>query len=389
VIANAHYGNSYLYSNGVSILSGISGTYGNTQVGYYLNSNLITSTISLTGNVIANAHYGNSYLYSNGVSILSSAYGNTQVAAYLPTYTGNLTAGNITVIGNITHPSNSYILGDFTNTTVAYRTVFQTSNVNSTTGIYALPSGSATGASWQAANSTNPTNASKILITTNGSTDVQLVSGINGSGTYLPLSFYNNGAAQMVLYPNGNVYMSNANPITTTGNVSVGNLVATGNVTANYIVTTGSYGNISGANVITANTFTGTSATISGNLYSSSVTGKSSAIVAQNTAVTMDNIKVQWLNNGSGNANQLQIGSLSGTPSILYTYVYQSGLGGGTTGGSSSTTLSTTYANIGSTSGTAGDMFMVTATVATNAYRVSAITGSGYSNNLISIERLV
>ena len=429
IYANNHYGNSYLYPNGISILSGIGGTYSNSNVasylptysgnsnaafftgngyyltgitsgstysnsnvGYYLNSNLITSTVSITGNVIANAVYANSFLYSNGVSILtgiSGTYGNTQVAAYLPTYTGNLTAGNITVTGNITHPSNSYILGDFTNSTVAYRTMFQTANVNSSTGIYALPSGSSTAASWQAANSTNPTNASKILIATNGSTDVQLVSGINGTGTYLPLSFYNNGAPQMVLYPNGNIYMSNANPITTSGNVSVGNLVTTGNVTANYIITTGSYGNISGANVITANTFIGTSATISGNLYSSSVTGKSAAIVAQNTAVTMDNIKVQWLNNGSANANQLQIGSLSGTSSILYTYVYQSGLGGGTTGGSSGTSLSTTYANIGSTSGTAGDMYMVTATVGTNAYRVSAITGSGYSNNLISIERLV
>jgi hypothetical protein len=103
----------------------------------------------------------------------------------------------------------------------------------------------------------------------------------------------------------------------------------------------------------------------------------------------MDNIKVQWLNNGSSNANQLQLGSLSGTPQALYTYIFQSGLGGGTTGGSSNTALSTTYANIGSPSGTAGDMFMFTATIGTNAYRVSAITGSGYSNNLISIERLV
>jgi len=235
----------------------------------------------------------------------------------------------------------------------------------------------------------------------------------------------------MVIYPNGNVYMSNANPITTTGNINVGNLLATGNVIAsninvtsnltygnvstsgnvtagylittgsggnitgaNYVIasnfiTTGSYGNITGANVITANTFIGTSATISGNLYSPSQTGKSAAIVAQNTAVTMDNIKVQWLNNGGTNANQLQFASVSGTPSILWTYVFQSGLGGGTTGYSSNTTLSTTYANIGSPSGTAGDLFMVTATVGTNAYRVSAITGSGYSNNLISIERLV
>ena len=324
-----------------------------------------------------------------GSTVILSNYNQNITTSKAYNWTFSTYDGNITVPGNIIMPSNSYILGDFTNSTFGYRTAFQTITANSSTGIYALPSGTSTGASWQAVANSNPNNASKIFMATNSNTDVQLGSGINGTGTYLPLSFYNNNAAQMVIYPNGNIYMSNANPITTSGNVSVGNLVATGNVTANYIITTGSYGNISGANVITANTFIGTTATISGNLYSSSVTGKSAAIVAQNTAVTMDNIKVQWLNNGSANANQLQIGSLSGTPSILYTYVYQSGLGGGTTGGSSGTSLSTTYANIGSTSGTAGDMYMVTATVGTNAYRVSAITGSGYSNNLISIERLV
>ena len=282
------YSPNYLYPNGTSILAGVSGTFGNTQVGYYLNSNVITSNITIQGNIntignvyatnvtatntfnvgnitttgtagnltgsgyvvagnlVANTNvYANGFYWlNNGAAFSSSTYSNATVAAYLPTYTGNLTAGNITVTGNITHPSNSYILGDFTNSTVAYRTMFQTANVNSSTGIYALPSGSSTAASWQAANSTNPTNASKILIATNGSTDVQLVSGINGTGTYLPLSFYNNGAAQIVLYPNGNVYMSNANPITTTGNVSVGNLITS---TGGYVYGNAAVGTLTSA----------------------------------------------------------------------------------------------------------------------------------------------
>ena len=83
---------------------------------------------------------------------------------------------------------------DFTNATFNSRFAFQTSTANSTTGIYALPNGTSTAASWQATNTADPTNTSKILIATNGSTDVQLVSGINGTGTYLPLSFYTNGS---------------------------------------------------------------------------------------------------------------------------------------------------------------------------------------------------
>ena len=80
---------------------------------------------------------------------------------------------------------------------------FQTSTTNSTTGIYALPNGTSTTASWQATNAADPTNASKVLIATNGSTDVQLVSGINGTGTYLPLSFFTNGSGQFAINTSG------------------------------------------------------------------------------------------------------------------------------------------------------------------------------------------
>jgi hypothetical protein len=135
-------------------------------------------------------------------------------------------------------PSNSYVIGDWTNSTFGYRTMFQTSTANSSTGIYALPNGSNTAASWQALNSTNANNASKIFMATNANTDVQIGSGINGTGAYLPLSLYNSNAAQMVIYANGNVYMANANPITTTGNVSVGNLIgaSTGTIFGNAAV---------------------------------------------------------------------------------------------------------------------------------------------------------
>ena len=95
--------------------------------------------------------------------------------------------------------------GDFSNATFSTRTAFQTGTANSTTGIYALPNGTSTAASWQATNNSDPTNASKILIATNGSTDVQLVSGINGTGTYLPLTFYTNGAEKMRLDTSGNL----------------------------------------------------------------------------------------------------------------------------------------------------------------------------------------
>jgi hypothetical protein len=60
-------------------------------------------------------------------------------------------------------------------------------------------------------NAADPTNASKITIATNGSTDTQIISGINGTGSYLPMSFYVNNTLAMQVKTNGiinNVYGS-------------------------------------------------------------------------------------------------------------------------------------------------------------------------------------
>ena len=67
----------------------------------------VTNNVSAAGNVIAGNVYtvGNvtgSYLIGNGAFItgLADAYSNANVAAYLPTYSGNFQAGNISITGN-------------------------------------------------------------------------------------------------------------------------------------------------------------------------------------------------------------------------------------------------------------------------------------------------
>ena len=110
--------------------------------------------------------------------------------------------------------SNSNLIqGDFDSATINNRTKFQTSTPNANTGVYAIPNGTGTSAGYQATNNSDPTNASKIVMATNGSTDTQIISGVNGSGTYLPLSFYTNNAL--------------AGQFSTAGNLTV-----TGSVTA-------------------------------------------------------------------------------------------------------------------------------------------------------------
>ena len=139
------------------------------------------------------------------------------------TYTVTLSTvtGMLSTLTGITVSSatGALFVGDFNNLTVNNRTTFVTKTVNSSTGIYAIPNGTSGAASWQAANNSNLTNASKILIATNGSTDVQLVSGVNGTGTYLPLSFYNGGVQQMVLSTTGTLTINTGSLIITTGTI--------------------------------------------------------------------------------------------------------------------------------------------------------------------------
>ena len=180
-------------------LSTLTGTVpvanGGTGLTSYTVGDLLYASASTTLSKLADVATG-SVLVSGGVGV-APAWSTS------PTVTA-LTTGSISNSGNTTNTgTGSRFLADFTNATITNRLAFQTSTTNSTTGIYALPNGTSTAASWQATNAADPTNASKILIATNGSTDVQLVSGINGTGTYLPLSFFTNGSGQFAINTSG------------------------------------------------------------------------------------------------------------------------------------------------------------------------------------------
>jgi len=106
--------------------------------------------------------------------------------------------------------ANNLIQGDFDTATLSLRTRMQTSTTNATTGVYVVPNGSATSASIQMSNAADPTNASKLVVSTNGATDTQIVSGANGSGSYLPLSFYTNNDIRFQMGNNGELNVRTA-----------------------------------------------------------------------------------------------------------------------------------------------------------------------------------
>jgi hypothetical protein len=87
----------------------------NAGNGWFLGSGSLvfsSNVLSVTGNVSANYFIGDGGLLSNisGANIVNG-YGNANVAAYLPTYTGNLSGGNISVTGNV-NLGNLYIIDE-------------------------------------------------------------------------------------------------------------------------------------------------------------------------------------------------------------------------------------------------------------------------------------
>lgn len=126
--------------------------------------------------------------------------------------------------------NNNLIQGDFDNATLNNRTKLQTTTTNATTNVYVVPNGSSTSAGVSVANNSSLTNASKIVMATNGSTDTQIISGVNGSGTYLPLNFYTNNALSMTIDTNNNVGIGVSNPSSFDGN---GQKLVVGNTSGN------------------------------------------------------------------------------------------------------------------------------------------------------------
>ena len=115
------------------------GSYGNSNVTALLSSNTVT-TITTTGNITTVANIVSpAYLYPNGVSILSGiggTYSNANVASFLPVYNGNIGSGsnvmnNINLGGTITVAPN--IVSSYTATTTITSSSYNTSVASSGT----------------------------------------------------------------------------------------------------------------------------------------------------------------------------------------------------------------------------------------------------------------
>jgi hypothetical protein len=164
-------------------------------------TNLNTDKIQ-SGNTVA-------ALTITSATIAGGTINGTTVGATTPS-TGSFTS--LTDSGNLTFTgTGNRITGDFSNATVANRVMFQTSTTNSQTSIACIPSGTAQIGSINLFNAADPANASLAQLAAT-SNEARLQSGITGTGTYLPMTFYTGGSERMRVDTSGNLGIGTSSP---------------------------------------------------------------------------------------------------------------------------------------------------------------------------------
>ena len=203
---------------GVPVAVGGAGNITGTNI---LTSGVVSATGNITGgNVTTLGNVSGNYILGNGSQLtgLPATYGNANVAVYLPTYSGNISGGNVSATGNITGGN--------------VVTVGQITAVGNISGAYILGNGALlTGVATGAANAAT-------LVGTTLSSNVT-VSSLTSVGTLSTLSVTANATVGNIL---------TAGLISAAGNISAGNITATNHTG----LATSMVGNITGGNIATA-----------------------------------------------------------------------------------------------------------------------------------------
>lgn len=143
-------------------------------------------------------------IIGNGVGSGSGDNAATLVGNSLGDLTITPGTSSVTIAGNLVLSGTARrIQGDFSNATVANRTIFQSSTTNGNTSVRFMPNGSGTGASTTVINTSDPANSSYGTLTVSSSV-VQLSSDAVGTGTHLPLQITTQGGVVAEFSTTGN-----------------------------------------------------------------------------------------------------------------------------------------------------------------------------------------
>lgn len=152
-------------------------------------SNISVGSTTVTGGTSTRVFYNNGGVFAEASGITTDG-------------TSLTLNGNFTIDG-----SARRITADFSNGTVANRTMFQGSTVNTNTVLSALPNGTATTSGFRLYNSSDLSNNANFIMAVSASL-ASLESQAVGTGTFLPMTFFTGGSERI--------------RITTTGDVGIG-----------------------------------------------------------------------------------------------------------------------------------------------------------------------
>ena len=276
------------------------------------------------------------------------------------------------------------ITSDFSNATIASRTMFQTSTTDGVTNIYAIPNGSGAVSTFSAVNNSNPTNAGIIQLAAT-STDTRVMSTASGSGTFLPLAFYTGGSERFRIDTSGNanipgtliIQSTTASTSNTTGAFEViGGVGIQGNLYTGAITVTGPASNgITFADGTTQYTANVLDSWVRGTTNASFLTANSGASFA-NAAFDRANAAYNTANTGGGGGSDAWARDTANaafiTANAAFLQANSGGGGGGTTDAYARDTANASYTAQNTTAGFANSAY-----AHANAAYLAANTGGG------------
>lgn len=338
-------------ANGSGTAGGISGTSF-----YVTGGNLVVSNASSRGIVADNFYYSN----GTAIPIGGGTYSNTNVAAYLPTYTGTVGATTATLRGDTL-------------------TAGGTASTGSVTGNWTLNAGS----KWQAnvvTDSAQP-NITSVGVLTSLSVAANIVSGNVYANSGVIKAAYLDGDGSNI----SNISVAAGTSIVNgTSNVVVnasGNVRTSVNGTANVLVVASGGANISGYANITTNAFIGGNANVTSNVNAGNLNGILANLGTSNVRIVSAAGNVVTTANGVAMLTVTDTGANIGG--------YANVVGNLTAGNMTTTTVTATNANVSTIQNGTSNIRIATnsnVTVSVNGQsNVFTIQSSGAGANTVTI----
>jgi hypothetical protein len=210
-VASANAGVAVITTGTVTNLTSTSASIASMNAGVALLTTATVTNLTATGASVASANLGTAVITGmtvTGASIASVNAGTATLSGNL-TLNGGTASGVVYLNGSKVATSGSAltwngttldfgstaqrITADMSNATVSNRFAFQNNVTNGSSVVSVLPNGTNTTSAFRTHNANDPTNSAWFQITST-STDSRLNSSINGTGTYLPITFYTSGA---------------------------------------------------------------------------------------------------------------------------------------------------------------------------------------------------